>query len=300
MTTKLDNMEAENAFPGRPRPVKNGLLASRGEAGRNPGLPRRNQKAASLARLRSPASLALFASFAWLLAAALAFAPTASAATSPLGGGGGPISISADHMSADQNSRIVTFTGRVIARQDDLIITCDQMRVHYQPVNTPRTTESEDAEAIAAMEAGIPPLPPQNPDRVTVAEAGASPDQSPSEAPAEAPSPGSGQASQASGDPLGGGQEVYRVDCEGSVRVQQKDKLAVGQKALYLAKSEPRRLILTGEARIWEGANSVTGHQVVYYLDQNRSQVESRDKGRVRAFYDQGGEKSEGQGGQRK
>jgi lipopolysaccharide export system protein LptA len=91
------------------------------------------------------------------------------------------------------------------------------------------------------------------------------------------------------GDPLGGGQEIYRVDCEGAVRIQQGDRLAVGQKALYLAKSEPRRLILTGEARMWDGANSVTGHQVDYYLDQNRSQVESRDNQRVRAFYGQGG-----------
>jgi lipopolysaccharide export system protein LptA len=88
---------------------------------------------------------------------------------------------------------------------------------------------------------------------------------------------------------LGGGQEIDRVECEGSVRVQQRDRLAVGQKALYLARSQPRRLILTGEARVWEGPNSVTGHQVVYYLDQGRSQVESRDQGRVRAIYDKKG-----------
>jgi lipopolysaccharide export system protein LptA len=183
-------------------------------------------------------------------------------------------------MTADQNSKIVTFSGRVIARQDDLLITCDRMRVHYQPVGAPSAPGSGDAEAIAAMEAGIPPPPPQGEGRAVSVEA-----------PAASPSPGGpAQAPQASapGDPLGGGQEVHRVDCEGSVRVQQGDKLAVGQKALYLAKSEPRRLILTGEARLWEGANSVTGHQVVYYLDQNRSQVTSRGNRRVRAFYDQG------------
>jgi lipopolysaccharide transport protein LptA len=89
---------------------------------------------------------------------------------------------------------------------------------------------------------------------------------------------------------LDGGQEIYRIDCEGSVKIQQRDRLAVGQKALYLAKSEPRRLILTGDARIWEAGNSVTGHQVIYYLDQNRSQVESRQNQRVRAFIDQNGQ----------
>jgi lipopolysaccharide export system protein LptA len=88
--------------------------------------------------------------------------------------------------------------------------------------------------------------------------------------------------------PLQSGQEIYRIECEGAVKIQQRDRLAVGQKALYLAKSEPRRLILTGDARIWEAGNSVTGHQVIYYLDQNRSQVESRQNQRVRAFYDDG------------
>jgi lipopolysaccharide export system protein LptA len=183
-------------------------------------------------------------------------------------------------MTADQNASLVTFSGRVIARQGDLIITCDQMRVRYQAAGAPAPPDGLDSEAEAL--ASIPPPPPQEPGRVTATD-------SPAEAP-EAP------PQARAGDPLGGGQEIYRVDCEGSVRVQQGDKLAVGQKALYLAKSQPRRLILTGEARIWEGANSVTGHQVVYYLDQNRSQVESRDKQRVRAFYDQGGGESGGGG----
>jgi lipopolysaccharide export system protein LptA len=182
-------------------------------------------------------------------------------------------------MTADQNTSLVTFSGRVIARQGDLIITCDQMKVRYQAAGAPTPPDGLEPGAGAAA-ASIPPPPPQEPGRVTAVDSPAEP---------EAP-----QAR--AGDPLGGGQEIYRVDCEGSVRVQQGDKLAVGQKALYLAKSQPRRLILTGEARIWEGANSVTGHQVVYYLDQNRSQVESRDKQRVRAFYDQGGGEQGGSG----
>ena len=184
-----------------------------------------------------------------LVALVATAASAALAADPPLGNSDGPITITADKMTADDNSQIVVFTRRVIARQDDLIITCDSMRVHYQ------TSNGESA-------AGAPPK---------------------AASPAEA-----AEESQSLG-PLNDNQEIYRVDCEGSVRIQQGDKLAVGEKAVYLAKSEPRRLILTGQARIWEGKNSVTGHQVVYYLDQNRSQVESRDKQRVRAFYDQGG-----------
>ncbi|MDR2442515.1 MAG: hypothetical protein LBE31_03225 [Deltaproteobacteria bacterium] len=284
-------------------------------------------------------------------------------AADPLGGGGqGPISISADHMSADENSKIVTFTGRVIARQDDLIITCDLMRVHYQQVsqNGGNTKASSNQETEVSLDQNNDSSPStsltdlnadSNSNRspnYQASQAGRSGDQTyqaeqtyqasqtdqtyqasqtdqtyqaaqnaqAAQAPREtsmtapssdglesseslqtsealdssAASPTTAASKQESDNPLNGSQEIYRVDCEGSVKVQQGDKLGVGQKALYLAKSQPRRLILTGEARIWEGNNSVTGHQVVYYLDQNRSQVESRDNGRVRAYIHQDGE----------
>ncbi|MDR1050176.1 MAG: hypothetical protein LBP95_03675 [Deltaproteobacteria bacterium] len=201
----------------------------------------------------------------------------AAAADTPIGSSNGPISISADRMTADDNSRVVTFTGRVITRQDDMIITCDLMRVHYQPVG---------GNADAGSTPGIP-APPPSAARPTDGQAGAGSVPEPLDAPPAAETVDGGSPAT----PLDGGQEIYRIDCEGSVKIQQRDRLAVGQKALYLAKSEPRRLILTGDARVWENGNSVTGHQVVYYLDQNRSQVESRENQRVRAFLDEGGQR---------
>jgi lipopolysaccharide export system protein LptA len=188
----------------------------------------------------------------------------ALAVDTPLGNSSGPISISADRMTSDDNSRIVTFSGRVITRQDDLIITCDLMRVHYQPAGGQAPADGTNAAQVSSLA----PLAAQT----TSAD----------------PSPAT-QGGNPGATPLDGGQEIYRIDCEGSVKIQQRDRLAVGQKALYLAKSEPRRLILTGDARVWEAGNSVTGHQVIYYLDQNRSQVESRENQRVRAFYDENG-----------
>jgi lipopolysaccharide export system protein LptA len=236
-----------------------------------------------------------------------------AAADSPIGDSQGPISISADHMSSDQNLMTVTFTGRVIARQDDLVITCDLMRVHYQSTQTADNTPTSPT-------TGASPQPPQpndtnNPGSQPLptgsskaASTSGSLTSDLSLAPPTSPNAPlvqtSGQLAQAteasnsvapsddsSANPLSGNQEIHRVDCEGSVKIQQGNRLGVGQKALYLAKSQPRRLILTGEARIWEGNNSVTGHQVVYYLDQNRSQVDSSDNGRVRAFLEQDGTK---------
>jgi lipopolysaccharide export system protein LptA len=85
------------------------------------------------------------------------------------------------------------------------------------------------------------------------------------------------------------GQEIDKVECEGAVKIQEGERLAVAEKVLYLAKASPRRLVLTGDARVWQGQNSITGHQITYYLDENRSLVDSVGSQRVRAFYDQGG-----------
>jgi lipopolysaccharide export system protein LptA len=206
-------------------------------------------------------------------------------------------------MTSDDNTRIVTFTGRVITRQDDLIITCDQMRVHYQPIGGPAGgPEEASGDAVQSGAANAPqgsaqrvtanaPMATNNPNDPMALEnrqndlnaAGAAPPLPPSVKSEPSPPP-----QNETPGPLQSGQEIYRIECEGSVKIQQRDRLAVGQKALYLAKSEPRRLILTGDARVWEAGNSVTGHQVIYYLDQNRSQVESRQNQRVRAFYDDG------------
>ncbi|MDR2459542.1 MAG: hypothetical protein LBE38_01975 [Deltaproteobacteria bacterium] len=188
-----------------------------------------------------------------------------ASATSGLGGTNtqGPISISADHMTADDAKRLITFTGRVVARQGDLVISCDTMRVTYQPVGSyipPNSTPEETADALGSEEASL-----EDPN--------AAPDQSSS-----------------NGSPLrrGGGQEIDKVECEGAVKIQEGERLAVAQKALYLAKALPRRLILTGDARVWQGQSSITGHQITYYLDENRSLVDSEGSQRVRAFYDQG------------
>ena len=86
-------------------------------------------------------------------------------------------------------------------------------------------------------------------------------------------------------------QQIDRVECDGNVRIVEGDRLAVGNKALYLAQALPRRIVLTGDARIWQGADSVTGHEVTYFLDDRRSTVESQNNNRVRATYHQENDK---------
>lgn len=43
-----------------------------------------------------------------------------------------PLNITADRMEADDIKKIIIFTGNVIARQDDVVMNCDLMRVYYQ------------------------------------------------------------------------------------------------------------------------------------------------------------------------
>lgn len=182
-------------------------------------------------------------------------------------------------MTANDNSKVVTFAGQVIARQDDLIITCEVMKVHYSPKqaapaapagesSTPVPAGETAAETLAGRPEGAPP--PIGSD----------------------PAPSSSPAGQSPA--FSGGQEIEKVECEGTVQIYQGDRQASGQKALYLAKAKPRRLILTGDARVWQGKNVVTGHEVTYFLDENRSQVESQNNSRVRAFYEQSKGESSG------
>ena len=179
--------------------------------------------------------------------AAALFLGTAGPAQAQLKPGGsgsssGPIAISADRLETDDAQGLVTFIGAVVARQGEMTITCDLMKVHYD------SSEAGEARPVSAER----------------------------------------------GDPLGGGsdRQINRVECEGNVKVVEGERLAVGKKALYLAKSTPRRIILTGEARVWQGRDSVTGHQVTYFLDESRSLVESggqpgRNRERVRTIYHQ-------------
>ena len=91
-----------------------------------------------------------------------------------------------------------------------------------------------------------------------------------------------------SGSALGGtSRQIDRIECHGNVKVLEGERQASGDTGLYLAQSLPRRIILTGNARVWQGADSLTGHQVTYYLDTDRSLAEGGRGGRVRTIFKQ-------------
>lgn len=77
--------------------------------------------------------------------------------------------------------------------------------------------------------------------------------------------------------------QVKKLICKGNVEVTQDDWLGTGKRMDYFAKD--RKVILTGDAKAWQGQNMVAGKTIIYYLDEKRSVVEQDQSkpGRVKA-----------------
>ncbi len=76
---------------------------------------------------------------------------------------------------------------------------------------------------------------------------------------------------------------VKKLICRGNVEITQDDWLGTGKRMDYFAGE--RKVILTGDARAWQGQNMVSGKTIIYYLDEKRSVVERdrKSSGRVSA-----------------
>jgi len=77
--------------------------------------------------------------------------------------------------------------------------------------------------------------------------------------------------------------QVKKLICKKNVEITQDDWLGTGNRMDYFAKD--RKVILSGNAKAWQGQNMVSGKTIIYYLDDKRSIVEQDPKksGRVKA-----------------
>ena len=69
-----------------------------------------------------------------------------------------------------------------------------------------------------------------------------------------------------------GASEVNKLICKGNVQISQGNWLGTGQRMDYYAKD--RKVILSGDAKGWQGQNMVAGKTITYFLDEGRSIVE--------------------------
>jgi lipopolysaccharide export system protein LptA len=79
---------------------------------------------------------------------------------------------------------------------------------------------------------------------------------------------------------------IDSLQATGNVEIIKKDWVATGDLVDY--KAEERKVILTGNTKVFQDNNMVSGDRVVLYLDEGKSVVENQgasDGGRVKAFF---------------
>lgn len=78
--------------------------------------------------------------------------------------------------------------------------------------------------------------------------------------------------------------DVEKIEATGNVRIVQQNK--IGTAALAVYDSRDGRITLTGNPRVMQGTDSISGKVITYYVDDDRSVVTGGDdpKARVEAI----------------
>jgi len=122
-----------------------------------------------------------------------------------------PLRITSQQLEADHKNQVITFRGKVIARQGEMTVHADAAQVFYE--------KKEE------------------------------------------------------------GNEVREIVAEGNVKIYQEDRVATAQKAVFF--SGEQKIILTGEPRVWQGKDMVSGDRITVLLEEDKSLVESGPDRRV-------------------
>ena len=77
------------------------------------------------------------------------------------------------------------------------------------------------------------------------------------------------------------GKGIEKVVAGGNVKIQQGPRLASCQKAVFY--NLDQKVILTGDPKLWEGGNMVSGEEIIFEIEQNRVDVKGGQDGRGKA-----------------
>lgn len=80
-----------------------------------------------------------------------------------------------------------------------------------------------------------------------------------------------------------GSKEIDRVEADRDVRIVQGDRVATGDKAVFY--QADGRIVLTGNARVHQGADFVEGDVITVLLGEEKSVVHGREGSRVNAVF---------------
>ena len=137
-----------------------------------------------------------------------------------------PLRITSQQLEADNKNRVITFRGKVEARQGEMIITADVAQVFYE--------KKED------------------------------------------------------------GNDIREIVATGNVKVQEGDRLATGQKAVFV--NAEQKIILTGQPKVWQGKDMVSGEKIIVLLEEEKSLVEGGPDRRVEVILHPKGDGRPGKG----
>lgn len=80
------------------------------------------------------------------------------------------------------------------------------------------------------------------------------------------------------------GERVLRIISTGNVKIVTEDcRTATAKRAEYY--DDDQKLLLIGDAKVWQEDNVVTGERVIMYLADDRSEVEAGPQGRVKSVF---------------
>jgi outer membrane protein assembly factor BamD len=85
-----------------------------------------------------------------------------------------------------------------------------------------------------------------------------------------------------------GGKGIEKVIASGNVKIQQGVRVASCQKAVFY--NLDQKVFLTGDPKVWEGDNIVSGDEIVFDIERNRVEVKGGPGGRGKAKIHPGGE----------
>ncbi len=78
-----------------------------------------------------------------------------------------------------------------------------------------------------------------------------------------------------------GSRLIEKLLAIGHVKITKGDRMATGKEAVYLKPAE--KIILSGEAQVWDGRNRVRGDKITFFVNEDRSIVESSGSQKVEA-----------------
>jgi outer membrane protein assembly factor BamD len=80
---------------------------------------------------------------------------------------------------------------------------------------------------------------------------------------------------------LGDGKGIEKVIAGGNVKIQQGLRTANCQKAVFY--NTEKKVVLTGDPKVWEGEQMISGDEIIFDIDQNRVEVRGGSSGRGKA-----------------